>query len=57
MRRKRRLAQGVGVEATEERGHALRFAALEIAELSATEEGICERDAAGIGAALPLARL
>lgn len=38
------LQQEFGIEASEERRHALRFAVLEIADLSATEADICERE-------------
>ena len=38
------LRKEFGIEATEERRHALRFAVLEIADLSATEEDLCERE-------------
>ncbi|MEA9911553.1 GIY-YIG nuclease family protein [Xanthomonas campestris pv. raphani] len=38
------LRKEFGIEATEERRQALRFAVLEIADLSATEDDICERE-------------
>ncbi|MBA3930640.1 MAG: hypothetical protein C0521_13735 [Xanthomonas sp.] len=38
------LRQEFGIEASEERRHALRFAVLEIADLSATEADLCERE-------------
>lgn len=38
------LRQEFGIEAPEERRHALRFAVLEIADLSATEADLCERE-------------
>ncbi|TFZ44683.1 GIY-YIG nuclease family protein [Stenotrophomonas maltophilia] len=38
------LRKEFGLQATDERRHALRFAILEIADLSATEDDICQRE-------------